>query len=346
MMLSKLTNKDELEAVAASRISKQTAANNQWALNRYTLWAQARNAITDDLNEHVPTNFLRLEPPRYNWVLSRFIKESTDASGTTYSFATLYQLIAALNRTVKEIHPGMDLLSSPNFRQFRNVADGIIKQRQAEDSSQRRKVSTIGYNEENKLWEKAFLLTDAHGLQAAMIYCTQKAFGLRAQTELYNFSLDQVKVVPAGQGPGDTIFSVTFCEKFSKNYAPGLKGVSSKKRVVEFQEDSEDPRSFLHVISLYLTRCPPTIQCGAAPFFQHVNNNWKSEEFWYGQRSRIGVNYFPKIMKTAYNKAGLEGDYTLRSVRAGVVQELVQMGLEDEGTYVHHPNYIIFIYFS
>ena len=90
MILSKLTNKDELEAVAASRISKHTAANNQWALNRYRLWAQARNAITDDHREHVPMNFLRLEPPRYNWVLSRFITESTDASGATYSFATLY----------------------------------------------------------------------------------------------------------------------------------------------------------------------------------------------------------------------------------------------------------------
>ena len=50
----------------------------------------------------------------------------------------------------------MDLLTSPNFRQFRNVADGIIKQRQVEDSSQRRKVSTIGYNEENMLWDKAY----------------------------------------------------------------------------------------------------------------------------------------------------------------------------------------------
>ena len=76
---------------------------------------------------------------------------------------------------------------------------------------------------------------------------------------------------------------------------------------------------------------PPVVQEGGAALFQHVNKTWKTDEFWYGMKSRIGVNYFPKIMKSAFSKAGLKGDYTLRSVRAGVVQELVEMGMNDEG---------------
>ena len=164
-----------------------------------------------------------------------------------------------------------------------------------------------------------------------------KRFGLRASSELYTFGLDHVQVTPAFKDdPTSTLFIVHFVQKYSKNYAPGLKGASCKKRTLEFTEDTRDPRSFLNILSLYLKKCPKDVELGVVPFFQHANNAWKGEELWYGKKSRVGVNYFPKLMKEAYQLAGLKGDYTLRSIRAGVVQELVENGIPDAGYFENY----------
>ena len=106
----------EMNQLLSNGIPKTMKQNNNWANTTYEKWAAAHARVVPD--DNVPQKFADLDPERYNFVLSKFIVEVRDRENNYYKSATLYQLISALNRLIKDIFTDQnyDLFETARFR--------------------------------------------------------------------------------------------------------------------------------------------------------------------------------------------------------------------------------------
>ena len=87
-----------------------------------------------------------------------------------------------------------------------------------------------------------------------------------------------------------------------------------------------DNRGFYYWLNEYLQHCPEAVVEGNAPLFQHptkkVDVRVVNDAIWYSLKRAVGARHFEKILKSAYAKAGIKGDFTFRSLRSSDVKEL------------------------
>ena len=133
------------------------------------------------------------------------------------------------------------------------------------------------------------------------------------------------------KGPVDNRMTIVYTETLSKNKQPGLKNLNRPKKVVEQYEEITNERGFYYWFNMYLARVPKSVKDGKASFWVHPLQNWKGKEIWYCENRKIGKNHFAKLIKEAYNEAGLEGDFTIRSIRSSVVNELALSNIDNAG---------------
>ena len=312
------------------RIPERTKQSNQWAVNAYERWSRSlKNGTGSDGSVDVPLLFSNLPLTRINYVLSRFVQEARDKKGDLYHSVTLHNLITGLNRTLKEEQSledapeDVDLLHSLRFKRFQLVLDGVMKERQKVEDPRTRKVETFNDEDYNALWKNSFGDGDAAQLIVTLTFLACKVFALRPDelrrltTKNFEFSFKEI--------PGDPeMILVRYLEVSSKNKQGGLKSVHRKRKMVEHYERASDRRGFYFWLKRYLQHCPEAVVNGESPLFQHAKPklNITTDVIWYSCKRPVGARHFQELLKSAYAKAGIEGDFTLRSVRASVVKEL------------------------
>ena len=146
---------EEFQQALGNRTPKKTSQNNDWALHTYARWRR-EEAPKKDAFVKIPFQFTEIPINRLNYVLSRFVIEARDTNGELFKSTTLYNIVAALNRVLRERHTGtnedFDLLRTPKFRRFAQVLDGVMKERQQSEDPRTRKVDIFTQQDYEKLW--------------------------------------------------------------------------------------------------------------------------------------------------------------------------------------------------
>ena len=120
------TSKSFKEVHYPSNIVKNNV--NEWALQTFESWRVARNAkYTSD---QCPSNIFvtRSYKELCEW-FCKFITEACKADGTEYSPQSLYLLLCALERHIRDICSNEDtnLFQQPVFHPLKNVCDAVFK---------------------------------------------------------------------------------------------------------------------------------------------------------------------------------------------------------------------------
>ena len=308
------------EKALSDRTPDTTKKNNQWALNTYRRWAVLESPKVQ-VQAEIPKYFPDVPLGRINYVLGRFVMEATDFDGKPYKSKTLYNVVSGLNRVLKAMHEGageeVDLFRTPRFKQFLNVLDGVLKDRQSKEDPRVRTVDTFESAHYERLWINSFGDENPDKLIATTVFLTVKVFALRAGDELRRLTLNNFEFTYGIKDQPD-IVKIRYVEASSKNKQGGRRGIHRPRKVVDHYEDSRNERGFHYWIMKYLAKCPEGVRDGDHPLFLHSLKNWERRDTpWYSDKRPVGQRHFSTLMKTSFANAGLDvlGDFTLRSIR-------------------------------
>ena len=186
----------EFQSALDDRTPRRTLQNNEWALRAFSRW-RMEEAPKQDRGVKIPKKFEEIPISRYNYVLSRFVMEAKDITGELYKSTTLYQIVAGLNRVIKDKYAeeDYDLLRTPRFRRFTQVLDGVMKARQEKEDPRTRKVSTFKEDDYDKLWAVLGNENDPDLLLTTLIYLAAKVFSLRAGDELRRITMKNFEIM-------------------------------------------------------------------------------------------------------------------------------------------------------
>ena len=87
---------DEIGLLAAASDGQGTVKQNQWARNRYRIWANSHNQAVP--SDNISPEFDKIPSLRLTFVITKLITEIRDSKGELYLAPKFYCLILALNR--------------------------------------------------------------------------------------------------------------------------------------------------------------------------------------------------------------------------------------------------------
>ena len=231
-----------------------------------------------------------------------------------------------MNRILlKRSNDTYNIFKHPRFTQFRRVFDGYLKEIQATELISTYKSDTLEIEDEEKI-EALLGWETAEQLLTSLIYKTTYTWTFRGGTILSTLTTDNFTFHEEKDR-----YTVTYTEKKSKNNQPGIRNINHSRKQVTHFDCKTDPTSFTALYHIYLSRCHPSVRDPEQQIklFQHPIKNPKSE-IWFGTKNHLGRNYFNILMKKLYSEAGVEGKFTLRSLRPSAVTRLNEAGVDDE----------------
>ena len=106
---------EEADRLAAGFVPKNTEKSTKWALRNFEAWLEARNLSVP--GEQVPHDLLQSDDPTLiNKWFSRFVMETRNSKGESYSPSSINQLLAGLLRHMCSVNP-----NAPNFLDKKNT---------------------------------------------------------------------------------------------------------------------------------------------------------------------------------------------------------------------------------
>ena len=120
---------EELFSKVAESVPENMCANTKWAVTTWQEWVAERSRDTPD---DIPVSLTDATNQQLSYRLPLFVTEARKRDGKRYPGRTLYNLCAALQRSVREyrlIKSGepLDIFSDQLFNSFRQVLDSEMK---------------------------------------------------------------------------------------------------------------------------------------------------------------------------------------------------------------------------
>ena len=119
-------SKSEVEKAVCGVVPANTQFNTQWAERNFTAWAMQRNLIVPD--NPVPLDLLSShDPVLVSKHLQRFVMETRNTNGESYTPATLRSLLSGRNRILKANKAPFSIFSKedPAFRNLMLTMDSL-----------------------------------------------------------------------------------------------------------------------------------------------------------------------------------------------------------------------------
>ena len=279
-----------------SKTNLATRKNTAWTASIYTTWA-----LSQPPEHNIPSHFDDLDPSRYNKVLSRFVSETKRSDGYQYKSNTLYQLANGLNRRVKDLHKGqdLDLFNSSQFAPFRDVLDALLLTRKDANTVPLSPKDLMTFDKEELLWRNS--LGHSNPLQSltTCIYVALRTFIMKGNETMKHLTFQDFQY--------DHITDEDVVIIFQRDGVP----------VGSHFESTKNSRGFYQNMVKYLARCPEAVRQGEVPLFQHPLKNWDvmPGTEWFHIDKPLGCNFFAKLVKDAFVKAGVDGGCTLSAIR-------------------------------
>ena len=230
---------------------EKTRRATQWAVSVFKAWCNARE-IQGSLEE--------LSIQVLQDLLPKFVLETRRQDSTPYPPNTLVQLVAGLQRHLRESgRPGMSILNEkdPTFARAHIALDARMKQLTKEGvGCTRKQAQPLSVEQEETLWEKGiFCLNTGEGIIYAVFWYNCKLFGLRGGDEHRNLVREQYEV---DYDSSHRRF-LRFKGRSSKNVQGGLKQrkVETKDLKVYAQPELGE-RCIVDIFNLYFGFVPKT----------------------------------------------------------------------------------------
>ena len=290
------------------RVPLNTRRNTNWALKKFNKWIE-KSSFTFPSFDDIPH-------PRLNYVLSRFLVENFQK----VKHNTVYNCVSALNRHFKDVNPGLDLLSTPMFTQFRNVVDGLLKQKQATQPIKDPQASVLTEDEITEiLLGTRPSVCDRYMLLEGLIFQIARVFCLRGGDELASLTIDSITV--SGDS-NDATTQLLYVERRSKNKQGGLSGLNRTPKKVPHTDYNWDSYSLTAFLQEYFSHLPSSYtQEPSNRLFLHPRKSILTDpSVWYQTGKALGKaqfnNHFNKLVKRTGIRCGPDRNLSLRSIRA------------------------------
>ena len=107
---------EEVAAVLAGAVPKNTQRTTNWALNAWKQWTAHRKQVCHP--HDCPPHLYLCTNPEYDQWLNKFVLEIRRADGQPYPPSTLYSICCGLQHYIREVQPELNLLKDPQFSKF------------------------------------------------------------------------------------------------------------------------------------------------------------------------------------------------------------------------------------
>ena len=135
---------DELETAVKMRIPKGTQKSTNWGMNVWCAWCDEQN--------------VEMSSDRMNSLLNRFVQEATRQDGKPYPPSSLYNIVAAIQRFLREKgRPNISFfdVKAPEFDLLRKSLDARMKELTSEGVGvEKQSAQPLTKEMEEILWDK------------------------------------------------------------------------------------------------------------------------------------------------------------------------------------------------
>ena len=181
---------EDMDSLIENRIPANTKKATAWSMKIWKAWCDFRE-ITDDIEA--------LEAEDLNNHLCNFIMEANKQDGSNYPPNTLYQIIAGIQRHLKEnSRPEMTILDPKNlkFIKARQVLDARMKLLTSQGvGATKKQAQPLTEEQEDALWQKEiFGVKTPDAILNAVFWYNCKCFGLRGGDEHRSLDVDQFSI--------------------------------------------------------------------------------------------------------------------------------------------------------
>ena len=300
---------DEISRAVQGRVPVNTVKSTIWCTNVFGDWSKERG---------IQKTLVEMTADEMNQYLSQFVHEAVKQDGSWYPPNSLYQLIAGLQRHLRESgRPEIAFFDerSPVFDKLRKSLDARMKQLAGEGLGMERKTADpITREMEMELWEKGiFSRETGDGLLNIVYFYNCKFFGLRAGDEHR-----QLKVQQFSFGIMNDTEYVQFTGSTSKTYNGGLKHKKHSPKVLKIYSVQElGERDMVSCYKYYLNLIP-----GEGPFYRRPCKPLSAESKPSFSKRVVGKNTLNGLVKRFCAEAGFFGNFSGHSGKVTCATEL------------------------
>ena len=256
----KFVQDNELQQLSKGFVPKNTATNTKWALKNFQAWKEARNSNLSQ--DPVPDNLLETSDESVlNLWLSCYVVETRNGNGEPYPPSTIYQLLSALLRSMRDNNPNcLNFLDkNPKFKMLHGTLNSHFRKLHEVGVGTKVKHSEIiSKEEENTLWSSGVMGAQSPcSLLNAVFFCNGKNFCLRGGEEHRKLKLSQLERL---SDPDRYVYT----ENCSKNHAGTFDQLHVQKKVVpvyctcDNASVTANVRCHVHLLDAYISKLPHT----------------------------------------------------------------------------------------
>lgn len=317
-------SKSEVEKAACGVVPANTQFNTQWAERNFTAWAMQRNMIVPD--DPVPLDLLNShDPVLVSKHLQRFVMETRNTNGESYTPATLRSLLSGINRILKANKAPFSIFNKedPAFRNLMLTMDSLSSDLHSKGiGAQRRNAEIITREDEDLLWAKGVLGSGSpQRLQHTVFFYIGLQFCLRGVQEQYELSPSQLTRHP----PHMTVYNeevyYQYTEFISKNNQHRFKDTNTSNKQVRSYAFPGNSRCLVKLLDSYLSKLPPNsshLYMRPLPVFP---DDLSKPSY---TKQRVGINSIKQFLPSICDACGFGRKYTNHSLRATAITRMFE----------------------
>ena len=324
----------DLKEAMKAYSTKNTAANNKWALTNYEQWFEQRKETLSAYECKQPMEvLLSNDPKEIGHILSLYVKETRKVDGNEYTPKTLYLLLAGLQRHMR-LQKGralaINIFNDPRLEAFHNVCDHEFRRlHQKGIGAEATHTETLSKDDENILWDTNVLdITTPAGLLNCVFFYNGKNLCLRGGDEHRQLKFTQLRrdlLYVDGVQKNCYIYT----EHGSKNRSGGLGQLHIENKVVHhFEVPEAGSRDYVKILDLYLSKLPKEA-IARDNFYVRPVSVIQEGKPWFTSIP-IGRNKLATMVKTMCSKAGVEGNKTNHSLRSFGVTSMFEENIPEK----------------
>ena len=312
------TSETELKYLKDLNSNCNTTSSTQTWLRRYIKWATARG---------FPTDFKLIPKAELDSILQQFYAELVKQNGDDYEPESLKVMIAALDRTVREIC-GYSILKDKDFVLSRKVLNGKAISLQKSGKGKRpNKADAITSEEEEILWSTVLGKDNPKSLNYTTFFLLGQHFGTRGCQEHHQLKVEDLKLTK--EPVSGKVIEVEWVEGPTKTRQGGLN--KRLRPVTQKLFRVGGPKCPIACLEKVLSKRPDDL-CDNGPLYLcplKRERDWLKAPVWYS-RCPLGINSINSFIKGMTEAAGLDTTnkhFTNHSIRKTTVQKLKKAGV-------------------
>lgn len=323
------TDNEEMATISKGFVPPNTKKNTAWAVNVFEEWRVARKEATCD-SEHCPEDLLSNPTAEaLNRWIPKFIVEARKVDGSPYPPRSINQILAALQRHMRELRPDAPKFLDKNdwrFHSIRGTCETVYRQLHQQGVGANVKHTAIFTpEEEEKLWVSGALSIKAPlNLQRAVFFYVGKIFCVRGGQE-------QRSLTPSQFVRSEEPDCYTYVEHGSKNRSGGPSQLRVENKTVPvYSVPDKVPQCLVFLLDFYLAKLPKYAFEKEVFYCRPKTYVPKSpEEPWY-DCCPVGKNTLANMVKDMCMEAGITEPKTNHSLRATGTTRLFQANVPEK----------------